>query len=73
MIFAFILSFDELVVTLFLAGPEMQTLPIRIYTFLEYQSEPTISAVASIIILIWMALGLPLYARLTGAKKGPSA
>lgn len=72
-IFAFILSFDELVVTLFLAGPEMQTLPIRIYTFLEYQSEPTISAVASIIILIWMALGLPLYARLTGAKKGPSA
>ena len=34
-VFAFIISFDELVVTLFLAGPGMQTLPIRIYSFVS--------------------------------------
>ena len=30
-VFAFIISFDELVVTLFLTAPGLQTLPIRIY------------------------------------------
>jgi putative spermidine/putrescine transport system permease protein len=62
-IFAFILSFDELVITLFLAGPGMQTLPIRIYTFVEYSSAPTISAIATVLIVAWMAIGIPVYAR----------
>ena len=42
-VFAFILSFDELVITLFLAGPGMATLPIRIFTFVEYSSAPELS------------------------------
>ena len=41
-VFAFIISFDELVVSLFLAGPGMQTLPIRIFTSLEYSSRPSV-------------------------------
>ena len=39
-VFAFILSFDELVVTLFLTAPGLQTLPIRIYTYVEYSASP---------------------------------
>jgi putative spermidine/putrescine transport system permease protein len=62
-IFAFILSFDELVITLFLAGPGMATLPIRIYTFVEYSSAPTISAIATTLIVAWMLIGVPIYAR----------
>jgi putative spermidine/putrescine transport system permease protein len=62
-VFAFILSFDELVVTLFLSGPGLQTLPIRIYTYVEYSSEPTISAISAVLILAWTVIGLPVYAR----------
>lgn len=62
-IFAFIISFDELVVSLFLAGPGMQTLPIRIFTSLEYSSRPSISAVSTLLILVWLVVGVPLYRR----------
>lgn len=62
-VFAFILSFDELVITLFLAGPGMSTLPIRIFTFVEYSSAPTISAIATTLILAWMLIGVPIYSR----------
>jgi putative spermidine/putrescine transport system permease protein len=62
-VFAFILSFDELVITLFLAGPGMATLPIRIFTFVEYSSAPTISAIATTLVLAWMLIGVPVYAR----------
>jgi putative spermidine/putrescine transport system permease protein len=62
-VFAFIISFDELVVSLFLAGPGMQTLPIRIFTSLEYSSRPSISAVSTLLILVWLVAGVPLYRR----------
>ncbi|WP_291296875.1 ABC transporter permease [Elioraea sp.] len=62
-VFAFIISFDELVVSLFLAGPGMQTLPIRIFTSLEYSSRPSVSAVSTLLILVWLVVGVPLYRR----------
>jgi putative spermidine/putrescine transport system permease protein len=62
-VFAFILSFDELVITLFLAGPGMATLPIRIYTFVEYSSTPIISAIATTLVAAWMLIGVPIYTR----------
>jgi putative spermidine/putrescine transport system permease protein len=67
-VFAFIISFDELVVTLFLAGPDMTTLPVRIYTFVEFSSEPTISAISTLLILVWMLVGIPIYARFLSIK-----
>jgi len=69
-VFAFILSFDELVVTLFLAGPDMTTLPIRIFTFVEYSSEPTISAIATTLIVAWMLVGIPVYTRFLSVRHG---
>lgn len=51
-VFAFIVSFDELVITLFLAGPRMTTLPIRIYSYLEYTSDPTIAAISTVLITV---------------------
>ena len=51
-IFAFIVSFDEVVVTLFLAGPRMTTLPVRIYNYIEYTSDPLIAAVSTILVVL---------------------
>lgn len=67
-VFAFIISFDELVVTLFLAGPDMTTLPVRIYTYVEFSSDPTISAISTMLIVAWMLIGVPVYTRFLSVK-----
>jgi putative spermidine/putrescine transport system permease protein len=67
-LFAFILSFDELVVTLFLAGPGRQTLPIRIFTYVEYSSDPSISAISTFLIVLWFVIGVPVYRRYLTVK-----
>lgn len=67
-VFAFILSFDELVVTLFLAGAATQTLPIRIYNYVEFSSTPLISAVSACLIAIWLVVGVPIYNRFLTIK-----
>jgi putative spermidine/putrescine transport system permease protein len=51
-IFAFIISFDELVVTLFLASPRQTTLPVRIYQYIEFTSDPSIAAVSTLLIVV---------------------
>jgi putative spermidine/putrescine transport system permease protein len=62
-VFAFIISFDELVVTLLLAGPGLQTLSIRIFNYVQYSSDPTISAISTCLIVTWLAIGIPVYTR----------
>ena len=49
-LFAFILSFDEVTVTLFMTGPAYQTLPIRIYNYLTDQVDPTVAAISTLLI-----------------------
>jgi putative spermidine/putrescine transport system permease protein len=66
---AFIISFDELVVTLFLAGPGLETVPVRIYTLLEFNTDPTVSAISATLIATWMLIGAPLYARFLSVKR----
>ena len=51
-IFAFIVSFDEVVISLFIVGARTKTLPVYIYNYLEYTSDPTIAAIATIFIVI---------------------
>ena len=61
-LFAFVTSFDEVVVVLFIAGPGQTTVPIQMWTGLREQLSPTILAVAtcliigSVIILVLMEL-----------------
>jgi len=55
-IFAFIMSFDEVTVTIFMTGPAYQTLPMRIYNYLSDQVDPTVAAVSSLLILMSLAL-----------------
>jgi putative spermidine/putrescine transport system permease protein len=51
-LFAFLASFDELLISLFLAGVRTQTLPVRIWNSLNLQVEPTIAAVSAFLIAI---------------------
>ncbi len=56
-VFAFIISFDELVVTLFIASPRMTTLPVKIFNYIEYTSDPTLAAISSILIVVTFIVG----------------
>ncbi|MED3562465.1 ABC transporter permease [Bacillus xiapuensis] len=57
-LFAFIISFDEVVVTIFLGGSSTKTLPIAMWENLRIQVDPTMAAVSSILILITITLFL---------------
>jgi len=50
-ILAFITSFNNVPVSLFLTGPGIATLPIQMLSYMEYYYDPTISAISSIIIV----------------------
>ena len=51
-LFAFVTSFDEVVVVLFLAGLENTTIPIQMWVGLREQLSPTIMAVATCLIVL---------------------
>ena len=55
-IFAFVTSFDEIVVAIFLSGPYMTTIPVRMFTAVSRELDPTISAVSTIILTITTSL-----------------
>lgn len=55
-IFAFITSWDEVVVALFVAGPGQRTLPRQMFAGLREQLDPSIMVVATIMIVISVLL-----------------
>lgn len=55
-LFAFITSFDEIVVVLFVAGVEQRTIPREMWSGIREDISPTILAVATILVLISVAL-----------------
>jgi ABC-type spermidine/putrescine transport system permease subunit II len=68
-LFAFLASFDELVISLFLTNVGTQTLPVRIWNSLHLEIEPTIAAVSAFLIGI-TALVLAIDAVLRRARPG---
>lgn len=59
-LFAFATSFDEVVVTLFLAGPEQTTLPRQMFSGIRENISPTIAAVATLLIVFSVIMLLTL-------------
>ena len=49
-LFAFLASFDELVISIFMAGVRSETLPVRIWNSLHLQVEPVIAAVSAFLV-----------------------
>lgn len=54
--FAFNISFDEAVLSLFLRKPGMVTLPVQIYSQLEFSPDPSVAAVSTIMIALTILL-----------------
>ena len=55
-LFAFITSFDELIVALFMSGSGAITLPRRMWDDLRFAIDPTIAAVSTLTIVLTAAL-----------------
>jgi putative spermidine/putrescine transport system permease protein len=59
-LFAFNVSFDEVVVTLFISGVRSKTLPVKVWDAINYEITPILPAISTLIILVSVALLTPL-------------
>ena len=55
-VFAFMASFDETVITIFLAGPAQRTIPLQMFNGVRDQISPAITAAATLIIVVSVVL-----------------
>lgn len=70
-LFAFVTSFDEVMLSLFIKSPYLNTLPVLMYSSVTRDTDPTLAAAATVILLITTALvvlGLTLSGRKTRAR-----
>jgi putative spermidine/putrescine transport system permease protein len=59
-LFAFNVSFDEVVVTLFISGVRSKTLPVKVWDAIMYEITPILPAISTLIILVSVVLLTPL-------------
>jgi putative spermidine/putrescine transport system permease protein len=55
-LFAFVTSFDELLVVLFIASPTQRTLPRQIYSGVSESISPTVTAAAVVLVVVTLGL-----------------
>ena len=55
-VFAFVSSFEEVVIALFLQTPDLRTLPVQMYNSITLQIDPTIAAASSMIVVTTTAV-----------------
>jgi putative spermidine/putrescine transport system permease protein len=68
-LFAFVVSFGELNTALFLTGPGIVTLPIEIFSYLQFQGNQLVVAAASALQVLIILFVLFLAERLVGARQ----
>lgn len=54
-VFAFITSWDEVVTAIFLTGPQFSTLPVRIWSGVKVQIDPTVAAISALTLFVILA------------------
>jgi putative spermidine/putrescine transport system permease protein len=64
-VLTFLVSFDETVISLFLVGPRLTTLPVEMFRYAEHRADPLIAALAMSLILFAVVMVL-LVERLMG-------
>lgn len=57
-VFAFIISFSDVYLALFISGPETLTLPLRVFNFMEWEQTPLVAAVSTVQIVLILAVML---------------
>ncbi|HEX6369804.1 MAG TPA: ABC transporter permease [Longimicrobium sp.] len=70
-VFAFVISFDEPVVALFVAGTHLVTLPKRMWDGIQYEIDPTSAAVS--VLLVCVSFAVAVAAQLSAARRASSA
>ncbi|MDA1082593.1 MAG: ABC transporter permease [Gemmatimonadetes bacterium] len=55
-LFSFITSFDNVVISIYLIGADTVTLPIRILNYIEWQFDPSIAAISTIVLVVTIGL-----------------
>jgi len=65
---AFLISFDEAVISLFVTGTQVSTLPVEIYRYIEYRTDPQIAALSVLLILISLAMTM-LIEKMVGLRR----
>jgi putative spermidine/putrescine transport system permease protein len=61
-LFCFLLSFSEVTMTIFMTGPALQTLPIRIYSYMSDRIDPMVATVSSLVVFVSLLVVLALSA-----------
>jgi putative spermidine/putrescine transport system permease protein len=51
-LFAFLISFDELIIALFISSPTLSTLPKKLWDGIRTEINPTIAAVSTLLVLL---------------------
>src|SRR5439155_11776584 len=74
-LFAFVTSFDEVVVALFITSAEQRTLPKQMFSGIREQISPTITAAATVLILfsVTLLIGIELLRRRSERLRGASS
>ena len=67
-LFAFVTSFDEVMLSLFIKSPYLETLPVLMYASVTRDTDPTLAAAATVILLITTLIVIASLL-LTGRKK----
>lgn len=55
-IFAFIISFSDVYLALFISGPETITLPLRLFNFMEWEQTPLVAAVSTVQVVLILGI-----------------
>jgi putative spermidine/putrescine transport system permease protein len=55
-IFSFLISWDEVVLAIFMASPTLQTLPVKVWTTLRQDLTPVIAAASSLLVALTVLL-----------------
>lgn len=53
-----ILSFDEIVLSLFIVGPNLSTLPVEIYRYVDERTDPMVAVMAVVLIAVSLSIVL---------------
>ena len=67
-LFAFIVSFDNVWMSIFLTGSKFQTLPVELFVYASYNSDPMIAA-ASVTMIFVSILTIALVEKYFGIQK----
>jgi putative spermidine/putrescine transport system permease protein len=67
-VFTFLVSFDNVTISVFLATPQMVPIPVRVYTMMENVTTPLVASVSSVLMLITVVM-IVLIERSLGLQK----